>query len=147
MEALSAFAPEKAAAVLARGKEMSSDDREQLCAYHLTAVYGEWPKHLAALQAARRQANLAADRQREIMVMRGCPAEEGLLLFRGQYDQRREEVFAGTPAVLPPMAADLPRNRLGLARWLTDRGHPLTARVTVNRFWQSLFGSGPRKDR
>ncbi len=75
--------------------------------------------------------------------MRELPQpKKAYVLFRGQYDQHREEVYAGTPAVLPPMAAGLPRNRLGLARWLTDRGHPLTARVTVNRFWQSLFGRG-----
>ena len=75
--------------------------------------------------------------------MRELPQpKKAYVLFRGQYDQRRDEVHAGTPAALPPMAADLPRNRLGLARWLTDRGHPLTARVTVNRFWQSLFGRG-----
>jgi hypothetical protein len=144
LEALAAFAPEKAAADLARSaKEMSSDDREQLFKYYLAAVDAEWQKHLAALQSARRQADSAADRQREIMVMRELPRpKRAYVLFRGQYDQHREEVHAGTPAVLPPMAADMPRNRLGLARWLTDRGHPLTARVTVNRFWQSLFGRG-----
>jgi len=61
---------------------------------------------------------------------------------RGQYDQRRQEVTADTPAMLPPMADDLPRNRLGLAQWLVSDDHPLTARVTVNQFWQSVFGHG-----
>ena len=51
-------------------------------------------------------------------------------------------VEAATPSFLPPMAAGLPRNRLGLARWMVDRTNPLFARVTVNRFWQELFGAG-----
>ena len=64
------------------------------------------------------------------------------VLYRGQYDQMRDEVHPGVPAVLPPMAASLPRNRLGLAQWIVDPANPLTARVTVNRFWQELFGTG-----
>jgi hypothetical protein len=47
-----------------------------------------------------------------------------------------------SPAVLPPMATDLPRNRLGLAKWLVSGQHPLTARVLVNRIWQQYFGTG-----
>ncbi len=64
------------------------------------------------------------------------------VLFRGDYDKRRDQVSPGTPAALPPMPADLPRNRLGFAQWLLRPEHPLTARVTVNRFWQELFGTG-----
>ena len=64
------------------------------------------------------------------------------VLFRGEYDKRRDAVKASTPAALPPFLATAPRNRLGLAEWLLDPGHPLTARVTVNRFWQELFGTG-----
>src|SRR5918995_1647182 len=64
------------------------------------------------------------------------------LLFRGMYDQPRELLEAATPSFLPPMAPDLPRNRLGLARWIVDRSNPLFARVTVNRFWQEFFGAG-----
>ena len=53
-----------------------------------------------------------------------------------------------TPSFLPPMAPELPRNRLGLARWMVDRANPLFARVTVNRFWQEFFGAGhPRVGR
>ena len=64
------------------------------------------------------------------------------VLARGMYDQPLERVVAGTPAALPPMEESWPRNRLGLARWLVDDRNPLTSRVTVNRFWQQLFGTG-----
>ncbi len=64
------------------------------------------------------------------------------VLYRGLYDQMRDEVHPGVPAILPPMAESLPRNRLGLAEWIVDPANPLTARVTVNRFWQEVFGTG-----
>jgi hypothetical protein len=64
------------------------------------------------------------------------------LLFRGEYDKRRDPVTASTPRALPPMPEDLPRNRLGFAQWLLRPDHPLTTRVTVNRFWQEVFGTG-----
>ena len=64
------------------------------------------------------------------------------ILFRGEYDKRRDQVTPATPAALLPMADDLPRNRLGFAKWLLRPEHPLTARVTVNRFWQEVFGTG-----
>jgi hypothetical protein len=67
------------------------------------------------------------------------------LLARGRYDAPRNDqtrVTRATPAVLPPFPAAAPRNRLGLAQWLTQPDHPLTARVAVNRYWQMLFGRG-----
>jgi hypothetical protein len=64
------------------------------------------------------------------------------VLFRGEYDQRRDQVHPDTPNVLPPMSSELPKNRLGFAQWLLLPEHPLTARVTVNRFWQEVFGTG-----
>ena len=67
---------------------------------------------------------------------------DAFILKRGEYDQRGDKVARNTPEVLPPMADDLPRNRLGLARGLVDPSHPLTARVAVNRFWQQCFGIG-----
>jgi hypothetical protein len=67
------------------------------------------------------------------------------VLDKGLYDKRLEEISAAVPARLPPLAGDGPRNRLALARWLVSPDHPLTARVTVNRFWQMLFGIGLTK--
>jgi len=64
------------------------------------------------------------------------------LLVRGAYDKPGDPVNAGTPGRLPVLLAQPPTNRLGLARWLVDPGNPLTARVTVNRLWQSVFGLG-----
>lgn len=64
------------------------------------------------------------------------------ILIRGAYDKKGAEVTSDTPQSLPAMASGLPKNRLGLARWLVDPANPLPARVTVNRYWQSLFGTG-----
>ncbi len=64
------------------------------------------------------------------------------ILYRGQYDQKREVVNADTPAFLPVLKKDGSLNRLKLARWLVDGKHPLTARVAVNRHWHRLFGVG-----
>jgi hypothetical protein len=64
------------------------------------------------------------------------------LLMRGAYDQPGEAVPAGVPASLPPLPADAPRDRLGLARWIASPANPLTARVEVNRLWQYCFGEG-----
>jgi uncharacterized protein DUF1549/uncharacterized protein DUF1553/concanavalin A-like lectin/glucanase superfamily protein/cytochrome c len=64
------------------------------------------------------------------------------ILRRGAYDAPGDKVERGTPAVLPPMPNELPKNRLGFAEWLVSQNNPLTARVTINRFWQMLFGIG-----
>ena len=64
------------------------------------------------------------------------------VLERGEYMNKGEKVAPDTPAMLPPMPADAPKNRLGLAMWLNDPDNPLPARVTMNRLWYHLFGTG-----
>ena len=63
-------------------------------------------------------------------------------LVRGQYDHPAEEVTAGIPKAFPPLPNGAPNNRLGLAEWIVSPDNPLTARVTVNRMWERLFGTG-----
>jgi hypothetical protein len=78
-----------------------------------------------------------------VMVMEELPSPRPtFVLERGVYDRPGKRVEPGVPACLPPMPSAAPRDRLGLARWLVAPENPLTARVTVNRFWQMLFGSG-----
>lgn len=78
-----------------------------------------------------------------VMVMQEQPKPKAThLLIRGAYDRPGEVVTAGTPRFLPTMSDDLPKNRLGLARWLVSNENPLTARVIVNRYWQMYFGTG-----
>jgi hypothetical protein len=64
------------------------------------------------------------------------------ILFRGEYDKQKDKVAADVPHVLPRLPSEAPTNRLGLARWVVSPENPLTARVTVNRFWQEIFGVG-----
>ncbi|MCH8922606.1 MAG: DUF1553 domain-containing protein, partial [Planctomycetes bacterium] len=77
------------------------------------------------------------------MVMRDMPKRrDTFFLTRGAYDQPTVKVDVGVPKMLPPFPRGAPRNRLGLARWITARSHPLTARVIVNRLWAEIFGQG-----
>jgi hypothetical protein len=61
---------------------------------------------------------------------------------RGNFMSPGEAVEAETPHAFPKFAEDLPRNRLGFAKWLVDRKNPLTARVEANRHWEQFFGTG-----
>ncbi|MBC7369460.1 MAG: DUF1553 domain-containing protein [Undibacterium sp.] len=78
------------------------------------------------------------------MVMQELPHPRPTFIFnRGNYDAPGEAVTPGVPeALIAPWPVGAPRNRLGLAQWLTQPDHPLTARVVVNRFWAQLFGTG-----
>jgi Protein of unknown function (DUF1553) len=64
------------------------------------------------------------------------------VLMRGAYDKVGEQVTPAGFSALHPMPAGAPKNRLGLAQWIVTPENPLTARVTVNRFWQEIFGTG-----
>ena len=99
----------------------------------LTAQLTETEKEKLAIRARGSMAHVVEER---------AEPPRAYVLFRGDYDKRRDEVKPATPSFLPPMPAEEPRNRLGFARWLLRPEHPLTARVTVNRFWQEVFGTG-----
>jgi hypothetical protein len=122
----------------------SKDDIAQLRDYFLThAAPDELRAHYRELKALRDQ---KAQFQRAIpstMVMAEMEKpRETFVLLRGDYRNRGEKVQPGVPAVLPPLPAGASPSRLTLARWLVDPAHPLTARVAVNRFWQTYFGHG-----
>jgi hypothetical protein len=76
------------------------------------------------------------------MIMSDDKPRESHVLSRGEYLKPTDKVTFNTPAFLPPLPTDAPRNRLGFAQWLMSPEQPLTARVQVNRMWQNLFGVG-----
>ena len=97
----------------------------------------------ASLRTLREQESSLLEPIEEIMVMEEMETPRKThILNRGLYDQPTLEVKPGTPEVVLTFKEDVPQNRLGLADWLTDVDNPLTARVTVNRFWQMYFGKG-----
>ncbi len=80
---------------------------------------------------------------KEVMVMEEMAVPRKThILDRGQYDAPGKEVFPSTPQAILTFPDHLSKNRLGLAQWLFDDKHPLTARVAVNRYWQMIFGRG-----
>ena len=77
-----------------------------------------------------------------VMIMNDSTPRQTFLLNRGNYDEPTDSVEIKTPSSIYPFSKDLPKNRLGLATWVTDQNNPLTARVFVNRIWGMLFGNG-----
>lgn len=103
-----------------------------------------YTKLLQKLLAAVRARVSATSSVTKVMVMDTTPkVRETFVLEKGAYDKlSTTKVSFNVPASLPAMKPDAPRNRLGLAQWIVNRDNPLTARVTVNRFWQAFFGIG-----
>jgi len=117
----------------------------QLRDYYFTNV----DKAAIALQGSinKNEAEKAAIQKRGVITLimeeRANKKPTAHVLIRGEYAVKDKEVLSpNTPASLPPMTKEMPKNRLGLAMWLTDPKNPLPARVTVNRYWYYFFGSG-----
>ncbi len=118
-------------------------------AFVLRSAYLETGADAALRADAKSLIEMKRERERmrralpTVMVMQDLPQPRpAFLLIRGAYDKPGERVERAVPAVLPQLPPDAPRNRLGLAQWMVDEKNPLTARVAVNRLWQTIFGTG-----
>ena len=124
---------------------------DQRTAEEANELYNFWLKKFDTAFTERTASLAALEKEEADIRARGTIAHvmhekndpaTAFVLFRGEYDQRRDQVSPETPSAFPPFPKDAPRNRLGFAKGLLQPEHPLTARVTVNRFWQEIFGTG-----
>ena len=127
-------------------KELSAEQRSLLNTIRDTRKDLEVADLLADLSKIERAKREYISRNvPTVMVMEEMETpRETYRLIRGAYDNpdKSETLTPDVPSFLPPMDSDLPKNRLGLAQWIVDPENPLTARVTVNRVWQKIFGQG-----
>lgn len=130
--------------ILNKDKELfSASDLQFLKDYYLTVINPEMIAGYKKLHELRTVFSDSSKNIKELMVMQEMPKpKKAHILLRGNYDAFGEEVFPNTPKSILPFSKNLPKNRYGLAQWLTNRNHPLTARVEVNRLWQNFFGTG-----
>ncbi len=112
---------------------------DQKVAQQVMSASPEWRE---AERLKKELADYRADQIPRVMIMSDAEPRDTHVLERGAYLAKGAKVDFGTPEFLPPLGADLPRNRLGFARWLFQDDNPLTARVQVNRIWQHFFGVG-----
>ena len=127
-----------------RSKDDTADVRDYFLTYAapdaLRAAYAE-------VKALRKEKEAFQKSIPTTMVMAEmAKPRDTFVLGRGDYRNQGDKVQPGVPAMLPPLPKDAPPNRLTLAKWLVDPGHPLTARVAVNRFWQQVLRPGDRQD-
>lgn len=125
----------------------TDDQKQQITAWYLQHVHPESQAQLAdPLQKKSTLQQQLDDLEKAIpstLVMQDLPEpRQAYVLERGQYTEKRDPVSSAVPTWLAPPVENAPANRLGLAQWLVQPQHPLTSRVTVNRFWQQFFGTG-----
>jgi hypothetical protein len=124
-------------------EQLTAVAKKVLSEYYISAIH---ERVKASERELKKQRNILADsveKIKDFMVMKeSAEPKKTFLLQRGSYSAPGQEVFANTPSAIFPFPENLPKNRLGLAKWLTHKDHPLTARVAVNRIWQNFFGTG-----
>lgn len=123
--------------------ELNPKEKGQLKNYFLSSKSKQFKTSLSELKKAREIQADSAERVQEIMVMKEMDQpRESFVLERGLYDQYGEQVYPNTPEKIFTFPDSLKKNRLGLAKWVTSKDNPLFARVTVNRYWKNVFGTG-----
>ncbi|MBI3849216.1 MAG: DUF1553 domain-containing protein [Verrucomicrobia bacterium] len=120
----------------------SDEERAELQKFYKENYAVDYLRSETALADARKQKEEFYKKIPTTLVMEEMtPPRDTFLLVRGDFRNPGEKVTPGTPSVLPPLPEG-ETNRLTLARWLVSKDHPLTARVTVNRYWSLFFGEG-----
>lgn len=128
-----------------KAEERSPDQIAVLRNFYLTNHDKPWQKVSKQLRDLKAKIAESEKPISTVMVMQDVPQmRPTFILDRGQYASPKKDspVNPGVLSALPPLPAEAPTNRLGLAQWLVQKEHPLTARVTVNRYWYMLFGTG-----
>lgn len=121
----------------------TKDEKKAVFESFLTSFDSNYMAEIPKMAKVDGQIAEVANRSPLTHVMQEKPEPAfAFVLNRGEYDKKKDKVWPTTPASLPHMAKDSPTNRLGLAKWLLAPENPLTSRVTVNRFWQEIFGTG-----
>ena len=136
--------PDTAAALAYPTSQLTPSARAGLLDYFVARYYEPYKTLAAEQQRLNLDVREIQSRGSATLVMEERKDQKpfAYTLYRGAYDQKRDRVDAHPPSILPPMAASLPHNRLGFAKWLFTDEQPLTARVAVNRMWQEVFGVG-----
>jgi len=129
--------------LLKPNQRLTSTEKGILTDHYIKKKSLSYKNSLNALQKTRTKYVNGVEPIKEIMVMKEMEKpRQAYILDRGQYDAPTDPVFPNTPDEIFPFPEDLPKNRIGLAKWITHKDNPLTARVTVNRYWQNIFGRG-----
>jgi mono/diheme cytochrome c family protein len=131
------------AAVRVPAEQRSDADRKTIADYYVRNVAPENAAERGKLATLRREHE--AIKPATVPIMQELAEKERRktqIQRRGNWQDLGDEVTPGVPAAFHPLPEGEPRNRLGMARWLVSRENPLTARVTVNRFWEGIFGVG-----
>jgi hypothetical protein len=132
-------------AVLAIPVDKRNDEQKKwVREYFLSEIGNPAEKQMGMDQATLKRglAKLDTEILSTMVMAESDKPRETFVLARGDYRNQTEKVDPNTPAVLPPLPRDAPRNRLTLAKWMVDPANPLVARVAVNHFWQMYFGLG-----
>ena len=124
-------------------KELNPAEKEMLKTYYVNNHSKKHQFSMAELADTRKIQVDSMELIQVIMVMKEMEEpRETYLLKRGQYDQYGERVYPNMPEKILVFPDSLEKNRLGLAKWVTSKDNPLTARVAVNRYWKNIFGTG-----
>ncbi len=134
--------PSAITAIVAGDRATRTAEASATLASYFAAHSGATTRSRIDLANARERLAARTEPFSTLVMDTAATPRETFVLERGNYAAPRAKVEAGTPSFLLAPAQDPPRDRLGLARWVVDPRHPLTARVAVNRLWQLLFGVG-----
>jgi hypothetical protein len=135
--------PDSVRAIVAKPAAARSAEERQELEIFLLATNAELAAADKEVERAKKaKTNFEKGRPRTMVMRELAKPRDTFILVKGAYNQYADKVEHGVPAKLAPLPPGAPKSRLALAQWLVAPENPLTARVTINRLWSQVFGTG-----